>query len=122
MFNSNDFGDDTLDLGDLIEREEEILDADDAPSDDDWAFIRSMKELRSEFYGDLDDHARNGATLIHERYFEEYAQELAESIGAIDPDADWPANRIDWEAAAEDLKIDYTEFDVSGETYYTRDF
>lgn len=60
----------------------------------------------------------HGATLIHEDYFEQYAQDYAEDIGAIGRDTSWPANHIDWEAAAEDLKQDYTEISFGGHNYY----
>ena len=39
----------------------------------------------------------DGLTLISESYFEDYAQELAEDIGAISRDTQWPLNCIDWE-------------------------
>ena len=39
-------------------------------------------------------------TLIRDSYFEDYAQELADDIGAINSDATWPNNCIDWERAA----------------------
>lgn len=42
---------------------------------------------------------------------EDFAMEMAESIGAIDPDATWPNNYIDWERAARDLMMDYFEED-----------
>lgn len=61
-----------------------------------------------------------GATLIHESYFKTYAQELAEDIGAIDRDAAWPLSYIDWDAAADALKMDYTAVTFDGETYYVR--
>lgn len=61
-------------------------------------------------------------TLVRDSYFETYAQELAEDIGAIDPNATWPLNRIDWAAAAEDLKVDYNEITVDGIDYYIRQF
>ncbi|PVU81323.1 hypothetical protein DDP54_15595 (plasmid) [Cellulomonas sp. WB94] len=38
---------------------------------------------------------------------EEYAQDLAESIGAISSDATWPCTCIDWEQAARELFTDY---------------
>ena len=38
----------------------------------------------------------------------------------VNADAAWPANHIDWEAAADALLIDYTEVDFAGETYYIR--
>ena len=44
------------------------------------------------------------------RSVEEYAQDLAESIGAIDSDASWPLSYIDWERAARDLMMDYYTF------------
>ncbi len=61
-----------------------------------------------------------GEALIRDSYFEEYAQELAEDIGAINPDIGWPGNCIDWERAARDLQMDYTPVDFDGVTYWTR--
>ena len=40
---------------------------------------------------------------------EEFAEEMAESIGAIDRNAAWPVCYIDWERAANDLMMDYSE-------------
>lgn len=62
----------------------------------------------------------HGETLIRESYFTAYAEELAGDIGAIDPDAKWPLNCIDWEKAADELKSDYTELDFDGVTYFIR--
>lgn len=61
-----------------------------------------------------------GATLIHEDHFTAYAEELADDIGAVNREASWPLTHIDWEAAAESLKQDYTEVDFRGTTYYAR--
>lgn len=61
-----------------------------------------------------------GATLIADSYFTEYAQELASDIGAIDKDSSWPNTFIDWEAAADALKQDYTSIEWKGETYWVR--
>lgn len=60
-----------------------------------------------------------GATLIHDSYFTDYAQQLAEDIGAIDTN-NWPAGHIDWESAADTLKMDYGTVDFNGETYWVR--
>ena len=46
---------------------------------------------------------------------EDMAQELAESIGAIDENASWPMSCIDWEQAARELMFDYNE---SGGHYF----
>lgn len=61
-----------------------------------------------------------GETLIRDSYFEEYAQQLAEDIGAINADATWPNNCIDWECAARELQSDYTAVDFDGVTYWIR--
>ena len=61
-----------------------------------------------------------GATLIKDSYFVEYAQQFAEDIGAIDRNASWPNDCIDWDKAAEELQQDYTSIDFDGETYWVR--
>lgn len=61
-----------------------------------------------------------GATLIRDSCFQEYAEELAEDIGAVDRDARWPLNHIDWEAAADELKQDYTAINFDGITYWAK--
>lgn len=61
---------------------------------------------------------RHGNTLIREDYFEEYAEQLADDIGAIDRNARWPFNCIDWKEAADQLKADYSEVTYAGYTYF----
>ena len=70
----------------------------------------------------IDDVVENEPTMIPEYDFSEYAQELAEDIGAIDPEAKWPVYCIDWERAARELKMDYASVRVKGTTYYFRAF
>lgn len=79
----------------------------------------ALSEFAEEAEGCCSDW-RGGATLIHEDYFEEYAEELAGDIGAINPTARWPLNHIDWESAAEELQQDYTAVEWDGHTYWTR--
>jgi hypothetical protein len=45
---------------------------------------------------------------------------LAEDIGAVQSDLHWPNRCIDWEQAADELKMDYTTVDFAGVTYYLR--
>ncbi len=59
-------------------------------------------------------------TLIRDSYFEDYAQELADDIGAINTEIGWPNNCIDWERAARELQMDYRSVDIGDETYWTR--
>jgi len=86
--------------------------------DDKGGILVKLKALAegASGYGDWDD----GETLIADHYFEEYAQELAEDIGAINRDASWPNNYIDWEAAARALQQDYTSVEYGDTTYWMR--
>ena len=59
-------------------------------------------------------------TLIRDNYFEEYARQLAEDIGAISNDASWPNNCIDWKQAAIELEADYSMVNFGDETFLYR--
>lgn len=80
--------------------------------------LKALKELQDQAEGYSD--WTHGATLIRDSYFQTYAEELASDIGAVDKDAAWPTNRIDWEAAADDLKVDYSTVDFDGVDYWVR--
>ncbi len=59
-------------------------------------------------------------TLIRESHFTEYAQELADDIGAMTTGDKWPYTCIDWEQAARELKMDYSTVEYDGTTYFYR--
>lgn len=105
-----------LDSRDLIERMNE-LEADEADLDeverDELAAIRELAEEGIEDW-------QYGAQLIPVSEFQEYAQELAEDIGAIPADNPWPCYCIDWEWAARELAMDYTLVTFQGVDYYVR--
>lgn len=84
--------------------------------DDERERIRAIVDLLAE----VGSEARYGATLIPESDFVEYAQELAEDIGAIDAEASWPTRCIDWEQAADELRVDYTSVTFDGTDYLVR--
>lgn len=130
--------DDIIDSRDIIARIEELTserdsfvigapDGSETPAPDQWAeeYPEEAEELailerlaaQGEQYADDWSY---GETLIHDDYFETYAEQLADDIGAIDRDARWPLTHIDWAAAAEDLKQDYTSIDFDGQTYWIR--
>lgn len=131
---------DVLDSRDIIARIKELederddftdspqsregLDPDDEPHtwaetfEDDAAELTALRALAEEGES-LSDWA-HGETLIRDSYFEDYARELAEDIGAIGKDLPWPACHIDWEAAADALKQDYTSLEYGGVTYWAR--
>lgn len=87
--------------------------------EDTYNELKALESLQEDAKGYSPDWTY-GATLINDGYFEQYAEQLAEDIGAIDRDAKWPLNHIDWEAAANELKSDYTSVDFDGTTYWVR--
>lgn len=57
-----------------------------------------------------------GVTLIPEHKFVEYAEEYAETIGAIDTMVcSWL--KVDWNGTADNLKMDYSNVDYKGVEY-----
>lgn len=116
---------DILDVRDIIERVEELREQRDEGLDEsDTEELATLESLLDALQGYGGDHQWEGAwypvTLIRDSYFEDYAQELAEDIGAINRDATWPNNCIDWEKAASELKIDYSTVEFGGVTYWYR--
>lgn len=60
--------------------------------------------------------------FIKDSYFEEFARDEAENIGAFNArENSWPYSCIDWEKAAEELQTDYSSVEFDGLTYYYRD-
>jgi hypothetical protein len=86
------------------------LDPDDAEE------LRTLRDL-AEQCEDFPDW-QYGETLIRDSYFEQYAQDLAEEIGAVPQEFSWPASFIDWERAAEALQMDYMPVEFDGVTYW----
>ena len=126
-----------IDSRDLLKEYRDIIgdstaDYDDDPAEsEEWVELDEDERERATMLRDLlqelpestvdSPHGNSwGSTLIREDYFEEYARELADDLGAIDKDASWPAAHIDWKAAAEDLKQDYVTVELDGHTYYAR--
>jgi hypothetical protein len=75
--------------------------------------LTALKALADE--GESSPDWSHGETLIHDLYFEEYAQQFAADLGT-----DWPMNCIDWSRAAKELQHDYTSVDFDGEVYWIR--
>jgi hypothetical protein len=118
-----DFNDDTSVIDedekeeqeDLVkERQQELTDWDEENGDE----YKALKDLieEAEGYGDF----KHGEALIRDDYFTEYAEQLADDLGAIDRNASWPISCIDWEKAADELKADYSSFEFDGVTYWMR--
>lgn len=109
---------DIIDSRDVNERIKELEDYDEL-LDDETEDLKILKELQGEGNSYCCDW-QYGATLIRDSYFEEYAQDFAEDIGAINGDLSWPGNCIDWEEAAKELQIDYSCIDFDGVDYWIR--
>lgn len=68
---------------------------------------------------DFDDW-NYGLSLIHDSYFKSYAMDLAEELGVIPTEYQWPTSCIDWDQAAYELRMDYTPVEFDGQTYWVR--
>jgi hypothetical protein len=128
-------GKDIIDSRDIIARIE-YLETDRQDTADQWADVNDqiagLQDWDDEYGAELSalravadecDGYGNweyGEALIRDSYFENYAQELAEDIGAINADATWPNNCIDWEQAACELQQDYMSVEFDGVTYWMR--
>lgn len=145
MANTISNSDDVIDSRDVIERiselESELTDAyegegnSDTIKFDDWLKeadendTHTLQDAAHEFIvlravaDEAEGYAsdwKHGEAMIRDSYFTEYAQQLADDIGAVSKDQTWPNNFIDWEAAADALKQDYTSVDFDGVEYWVR--
>jgi len=122
--------DDIISVSDLTERyeelESELEDADEKTDDEESSEqdeFNTLKELLEELRGNGGDEQWKGewypGSLIAESHFTEYCKELCEDIGDV------PANIphyivIDWDATASNLRVDYGEVEINGNTYLYR--
>jgi hypothetical protein len=106
-----------LDTRDILERIEYLQDDPDETEVDELAALEALIQEVTQVSGDAPE---DGATLIRDSYFAEYAEELAYDQELISPTIRWPINYIDWEAAAEALKQDYYPVDFDHITYWVR--
>lgn len=88
----------------------------DADNAEELAALESLND-QAEGYSDDWTH---GATLVRDSYFEDYARQLADDLGAVSGNETWPHTCIDWERAAQELQSDYTSVEFSGVTYWVR--
>lgn len=117
-----DLGGDIIDTRDLAKRLHELLEEQAEYEEENEEVPTDLEEeiLEIEAIENEVPDFQHGATMIHENYFESYAEEFAKDIGAIQDDLHWPANHIDWEKAAEELASDYMSVEYQGSDYYVR--
>ena len=86
--------------------------------------LATLETLLSDLQGNGGDHQWEGdwypVTLIRDSHFKDYARDYAEDVGAINRDASWPNNCIDWDRAARELQVDYSSVEFDGVTYWYR--
>lgn len=129
-------GADIIDVRDLIaaveQLEEDLADLSEQEADretvsDEW---HDMHCLRLDYMAILDELRGEGGdeqwrggwypgTLIHDRYFADYARELVEDCGDIPRDLPHYIE-VDWDATARNIRSDYTCIDIDGNTYWYR--
>lgn len=120
-FTSHGDGDVTGELAERLEKAKAELAAWEEVEAEELAALESFVDEMKGYGG---DHQWQGdrypVTLIRDSYFVDYAAELADDIGAIDRNATWPLNCIDWDKAASELQMGYGSADFDGVTYWYR--
>ena len=121
-----------LDTRDLEKRREELQDELDSLKEslaEKRADEEELDEWQEKNQEELDELTslseeisewQDGATLIPEDEFTEYCQELLEDTGDLPKDIPHYIV-IDWEATANNLRVDYTEVEYQGTTYLVKD-
>jgi len=96
---------------DMNEAEEALTDFDNS---DDGKELIALKELLDDI-GGCDE-------LINDSYFLDYIKDVIDDCYEINTSSDWPYRHmtIDYEAAAEEAKQDYTSVDFFGQTFWAR--
>ena len=114
--NEAETDDESTDAGEAMRVAQNALD--DWDNSEEAGELAALKALAEEGEGYSD--WEHGAQLIRDSYFQTYAMELADEIGATSDNDAWPLNCIDWERAARELRMDYSGIDFDGVTYWVR--
>jgi len=123
--NPFDRGDDVVDSRNVIARIEELQEMaaggealDAGQADELAALVAVAKECE-----DYAEDWHHGVPLIRETYFAEYMKDYFMDTSDSEVIAEvraWPFNHIDWNAAADEMRPDYTEVTYRGETFLVR--
>jgi|SRR5687768_18306140 len=118
--------DDVIDSRDVLERIEELshLEADESLEGDESEEYIALLKLQEEAEQYADDWLY-GAQLIRDDYFTTHIEELINDCYEMPKEfksGEWPYRHItiDYEAAAEEAKQDYTSVEFDGVTYWVR--
>lgn len=114
--------DDTIDPRDIRSRVEELEEYRDSEDEEDKAAWEKEYEAEHKMWSGVLDEVPIHEVLISDDHFTKYAEQLADDLGYLNGGKaeSWPFNHIDWEAAAEALKMDYSSVEIDGNTYWYR--
>lgn len=115
MITTNDDILDSRDIQERIDELNEMKESNEGIDEQDTEELVIWEAVREETEG---SGWNDGITFIQDDYFETYARDLAEDIGAISRDTSWPCTCIDWEQATRELQMDYSSIKIDGTDYW----
>lgn len=102
----------------MYNNDEEIDEDDREAWENHEAELKKLTALREAAEHFCNWYSTGGATLVRDDNLVKYAQERSEEIHGADFTT-WPFNRVDWEAAAQDMvRYDWKPVDYDGVTYW----
>lgn len=106
------YGADYLDPSELLKRLEELREMDNESEEFDQEEFDTLNDAEEA----LREAEQNCSQLIHEFDFQDYCQELCEDCEPCLEEVPWYIV-IDWEATADNMRIDYSSVEIYGDTY-----
>ena len=79
--------------------------------------LAELEALKEEIESNSDEGFEYGIQLIHENYIDDYLDELLEGCGYLPKDLPYWI-KIDWQATYDNMKEDYNEIELNGNTFY----
>ena len=120
--NEDDYADKQSDIDNKLE---EIADKENEIQDCEFEYNRYSEELaeleslKEEISNNSDEGFEYGIQLIHENDIDDYLHSMLEDCGYIPKDMpSWI--KIDWQATYDNMKEDYNEIELNGNTFYVR--
>ena len=81
--------------------------------------LEELEALKKEIENNSDEGFEYGIQLIHENYIDDYLDELLEACDYLPKDLPYWIE-IDWQATYDNMKEDYNEIELNGNTFYVR--
>ena len=81
--------------------------------------LAELESLKEEIESNSDEGFEYGIQLIHENYIDDYLDDLLEDCGYLPKDLPYWI-KIDWRATYDNMKEDYNEIELNGNTFYVR--